>query len=95
MIDRIPGHGTDRQTNISYAQHLDYEKWNSHQKHGSTFPIFGVSDRAFEYKRLISMIHEFFQDSWIYYSKRGDLLNIIYGELRKLTDLVCWNGQGG
>ena len=33
MINRVPGHGRSRDVSVlTYAFHLDYEKWNNHQR---------------------------------------------------------------
>lgn len=97
MINRVPGHGPGFPASLTFSNHLDYEKWNNHQREASTKSVFAVIDKAFGYKNLVSRTHEFFEKSLIYHASSPHLFKIdedLQGV--NLSDLrVCWNGQKG
>ncbi|YP_142354.1 L protein [Lyssavirus mokola] len=98
LIDRVTGQGLKDYSRVTYAFHLDYEKWNNHQRLESTKDVFSVLDRAFGMKKVFSRTHEFFQKSWIYYSDRSDLIGIWKDQIYCLDMTegpTCWNGQDG
>lgn len=71
--------------------HLDYEKWNNHQRHEANYPIFLQVDKAFGWTSVFSITHQIFQKAIIYYVERLDKIQDIdhpflpYG----------WRGQSG
>ncbi|ABV03821.1 polymerase [Lyssavirus caucasicus] len=98
LIDRVTGQGLMDYSRVTYAFHLDYEKWNNHQRMESTKDVFSVLDKVFGLERVFSRTHEFFQKSWIYYSERSDLIGIAGGNIYCLDMTggpTCWNGQDG
>ncbi|AMK09228.1 RNA-dependent RNA polymerase [Drosophila affinis sigmavirus] len=96
MMDSSNGQGGDNDDNITIANHLDFEKWNNHQRAEATDPVFRVMGQFIGYPNLFTRTHEFFEKSWIYYADRGDGLAIIDGNLvNKGPDRFCWNGQPG
>nr|AMK09265.1 RNA-dependent RNA polymerase [Drosophila algonquin sigmavirus] len=96
MMDSSNGQGGDNDDNITIANHLDFEKWNNHQRAEATDPVFRVMGQFIGYPNLFTRTHEFFKRSWIYYADRGDGLTIVDGELvNKGPDRFCWNGQPG
>lgn len=92
MLDSASGQGYDI---IGHANHLDYQKWNNHQKREATEPVFPVMGQFYGLPNLFSRTHEMFEKSWVYYRDRHDLMKInSAGELENRTDVrVCWNGQ--
>ncbi|AFQ62098.1 polymerase [Ikoma lyssavirus] len=98
LIDRVTGQGLTDYSRVTYAFHLDYEKWNNHQRMESTEHVFQVLDKVFGLKKVFSRTHEFFQKSWIYYSERSDLIGI-WGNKICCLDMsegpTCWDGQDG
>ncbi|QIQ19254.1 polymerase [Perhabdovirus trutta] len=96
MLERSQGQGEEDYEHISIANHIDYEKWNNHQRKASNGPVFRVMGQFLGYPSLIEKTHDFFQESLIYYNGRPDLMEVRDGELQDRTDkLVCWNGQAG
>ncbi|AJG39168.1 RNA-dependent RNA polymerase [Wuhan House Fly Virus 1] len=96
MMDNANGQGLDTYDYISIANHIDYEKWNNHQRKESTTPVFKVMGQFLGYPNLISRTHEFFERSLIYHGGRTDLMRIVNGEVENNSDIrVCWNGQKG
>nr|AYE39796.1 polymerase [Lyssavirus rabies] len=98
LIDRVTGQGLLDYSRVTYAFHLDYEKWNNHQRLESTEDVFSVLDQVFGLKRVFSRTHEFFQKSWIYYSDRSDLIGLWEDQIYCLdmsNGPTCWNGQDG
>ncbi|UYD62338.1 RNA-dependent RNA polymerase [Boana pugnax lyssa-like virus 1] len=99
LIDRVKGQGLDDYSRVTWAFHLDYEKWNNHQRMESTYDVFRVLDLVFGTKSVFTRTHEFFENSWIYYPDRCDQVSIV-GEIiqpRSSTNHIraCWNGQKG
>nr|AYP67529.1 RNA-dependent RNA polymerase [Manly virus] len=96
MIESSIGHGHDDYKIIGFANHLDYEKWNNHQRRNATSPVFTVMGRFFGLPNLFSRTHEFFENSLIYYGERPDLMRVEGRVMKNKTgDIVCWEGQAG
>nr|WHX01969.1 RNA polymerase [Perhabdovirus perca] len=96
MLERSQGQGEDDYEHISIANHIDYEKWNNHQRKESNGPVFRVMGQFLGYPSLIEKTHDFFQNSLIYYNGRPDLMEVRGDDLLNKTDrLVCWDGQEG
>ncbi|WPV62720.1 MAG: RNA-dependent RNA polymerase [Wufeng shrew rhabdovirus 9] len=71
--------------------HLDYEKWNNHQRHEANYPIFLQVDKAFGWTQVFSLTHQIFQKATIYYVERLDkIVDIEHPPLP-----YGWKGQGG
>lgn len=92
LMDNSNGQGLDTYDNICIANHIDYEKWNNHQRHEANGPVFKVMGQFLGYPNLILRTHEFFQKSFIYYNGRPDLM-VVRGTTveNKPNELVCWN----
>ncbi|AOX47527.1 L protein [Gata virus] len=96
LMDNTYGQGTDNYDHVSFANHVDYEKWNNHQRGAANNPTFKVMGQFLGYPNLISRTHEFFEQSLIYYNQRPDLMEIIDGQIvNKRGHRVCWSGQSG
>ncbi|AJG39196.1 RNA-dependent RNA polymerase [Wuhan Insect virus 7] len=96
MLDTSSGQGLSGYDKISYANHLDYEKWNNYQRIESNGPVFKVMGQFLGYPNLIYRTHEFFQKSIIYYNDRPDLMVVENGMIVNRTEeRVVWNGQAG
>lgn len=96
MMDSSMGQGLDDYSSIGIANHIDYEKWNNHQRLESNGPVFRVMGQFFGLPNLFERTHEFFQKSLIYYGDRPDLMEVRGNTLvNKTTQKVCWNGQAG
>lgn len=96
MMDSSMGQGLEDYSSIGIANHIDYEKWNNHQRLESNGPVFRVMGQFFGLPHLFERTHEFFQQSWIYYGERPDLIEVTNGGLNnRTTQKVCWNGQAG
>lgn len=84
---------------ITFSNHIDYEKWNNHQRGESVNPVFKVMGDFFGLPLLFVRTHEFFSKALIYYSGRPDLVqwNILGPRLNVVEDDRCmaWNGQPG
>lgn len=97
MAECAPGHGTDHLTYLTYSEHFDYEKWNNHQRKESTEMVFRVIDKAFGFSNLIARTHDIFQQSFIYFANRPDLMLVRGSNIINKNDCerVCWDGQAG
>ncbi|ACB47443.1 L polymerase protein [Vesicular stomatitis Alagoas virus] len=96
MMDTSSGQGLDNYDSICIANHIDYEKWNNHQRKESNGPVFRVMGQFLGYPNLIERTHEFFEKSLIYYNGRPDLMRVNGNTLENRTPLnVCWQGQAG
>ncbi|USL85426.1 MAG: RNA-dependent RNA polymerase [Dermacentor reticulatus rhabdovirus 1] len=96
ILECTTGHGQTKYKLVSFANHLDYEKWNNHQRKKSTSPVFKVMGQFLGLPNLFALTHEFFETSFIYYGERPDLMEVRQGEIvNKTEDIVCWNGQEG
>lgn len=51
---------------IGPANHLDYQKWNNHQRKEATEPVFRVMGQFYGLPNLFARTHEMFEKSWIY-----------------------------
>nr|WAK76932.1 MAG: RNA-dependent RNA polymerase [Rhipicephalus associated rhabdo-like virus] len=97
ILDCSAGQGNKNSCDVGFANHLDYEKWNNHQRKESTSPVFTVMGQFLGLPKLIARTHEFFEQSFIYYGDRPDLMTIKDGEIVNVDEnqKVCWNGQLG
>ncbi|AJR28605.1 polymerase [Mount Elgon bat virus] len=96
LLDRTQGQGLDNYSQICIANHIDYEKWNNHQRKEATGPVFKVMGQFLGYENLIYRTHEFFEESLIYYNGRPDLITVDGDSLKNKTEAtVCWEGQKG
>nr|QTJ62263.1 RNA-dependent RNA polymerase [Bactrocera tryoni rhabdovirus 1] len=96
MMENASGQGLDSYDEITIANHIDYEKWNNHQRKESNEPIFRVMGQFLGFPNLFVRTHEFFESSLIYYNMRGDLLTVKNNQIvNKTNQLMCWNGQAG
>lgn len=66
MLDTSNGQGLSTYDYITLANHIDYEKWNNHQRGDANNPVFYVMGKFLGYPNLIARTHEFFQKSLIY-----------------------------
>ncbi|AVM87309.1 L protein [Wenling dimarhabdovirus 8] len=73
---------------LSFMIHLDFEKWNNHQRHDATAPIFRVIDKCYTWTNVIARTHEFFEASFIYYA--GDLSHLS----NTLEPQLPWSWEG-
>ncbi|AJR28341.1 polymerase [Inhangapi virus] len=96
MIDSSCGQGNLDYNTVSIANHIDYTKWNNHQRRKSNHPVFTVMGQFLGYPNLITRTHEFFEKSWIYYAGRADK---IWTDGRRIynqgSGKYCWDGQAG
>ncbi|AIY25916.1 RNA-dependent RNA polymerase [Lepeophtheirus salmonis rhabdovirus 127] len=96
MMISSTSQGCETYEQIGIASHVDYEKWNNHQREEATFWVFEVMDKFFGFKSVISRTHEFFKKSLVYYLGRPDLLTPNGDTLEtKGEDIMCWEGQDG
>ncbi|AJR28499.1 polymerase [Rochambeau virus] len=97
MLSNAHGQGRPDYDFITVANHIDYEKWNNHQRDESNKSIFRVMDNFLGYNNLISRTHEIFQKSWIYYAGRSDVLERRGNKIVDISPEGCffWEGQAG
>ncbi|AFH89680.1 RNA-dependent RNA polymerase [Vesiculovirus bogdanovac] len=96
MMDSSSGQGLTDYSAVCIANHIDYEKWNNHQRKESNGPVFRVMGQFLGFPNLISRTHEFFEKSLVYYNGRPDLMRVSGNSLTNTTNLrVCWEGQAG
>ncbi|AEJ07650.1 putative RNA-dependent RNA polymerase [Oak-Vale virus] len=96
MISRSDGQGRDDYKEVTYANHMDYSKWNNHQRGKINNPTFKVMGMFLGYPKLIERTHEIFEKSLIYYAGDKTLLKIEGGEIVNAGgSIACWRGQAG
>ncbi|AJR28317.1 polymerase [Parry Creek virus] len=96
MLENSQGQGADDYEFVSIANHIDYEKWNNHQRKESNYYVFRVMGQCFGLPNLFTRTHEFFEKSLIYYPQRADLMSVEGNTLVNNSPyLVCWDGQKG
>nr|WAD86862.1 polymerase [Kolongo virus] len=96
IINRTNHQGTHDYESITIANHIDYSKWNNHQRKESNKYLFKVMGQFMGYPNLFSRTHEFFEKSLIYYTGDRSLFRVSGGELINTTEVrACWNGQAG
>nr|UJG27959.1 putative L protein [Aksy-Durug Melophagus sigmavirus] len=97
MLENSSNQGESDYKQITIADHIDYTKWNNHQRGKANNPVFKVMGQFLGYPNLITRTHEIFEKSWIYYNNRGDLLGIDASNnlMNKTEKRVCWLGQQG
>ncbi|AHX81844.1 RNA polymerase [Sunguru virus] len=96
LLSRSMGQGTPDYTSITFANHIDYSKWNNHQRKESNGPLFRVMGQFLGFPSLIERTHEFFEKSLIYYAGDLSLLRLEKGNVVPSTSIrSCWQGQPG
>ncbi|UAU42865.1 polymerase [Nasoule virus] len=96
LINRTMHQGTSSYDSITIANHIDYSKWNNHQRMESNKYVFRVMGQFMGYPKLFERTHEFFQKSLIYYAGDKSLLTVSEGKVVNATGLrACWDGQAG
>nr|AXF38662.1 MAG: RNA-dependent RNA polymerase [Duck rhabdovirus] len=97
MLRSTRGHGHDDYTSLTISNHLDYSKWNNHQRKESNKYVFEVMGKFLGYPNLIARTHEFFEKSLVYFCNRPDLMCVHGNEILNRNDdfRVCWQGQLG
>ncbi len=71
-----------------YTNHIDYEKWNNHQRYESTAPVFTVMGKFYGLPRLFERTHLFFHECFIYFVDRVDLLLWDGEKIVNATDIL-------
>ncbi|AXZ78339.1 putative RNA-dependent RNA polymerase [Dillard's Draw virus] len=96
MISRSDGQGRDDYKEVTYANHMDYSKWNNHQRGKINNPTFRVMGQFLGYPNLIVRTHEIFEQSLVYYAGDKTLLKVVSGTVVPSgTNISCWQGQAG
>ncbi|APG78744.1 RNA-dependent RNA polymerase [Hubei dimarhabdovirus 1] len=98
ILENTEGQGETGYENITVSNHIDYEKWNNHQRKEANNPVFDVMGKFLGYPNLISRTHEIFEKSWMYYNQRGDLIGVNRDGVifnKDKNKRVCWIGQEG
>ncbi|WPV62771.1 MAG: RNA-dependent RNA polymerase [Wufeng shrew rhabdovirus 1] len=96
LLDRSLGQGEPNYKRITFANHFDYSKWNNTQRGKANNPVFRVMGLFLGLPRLFERTHQFFEESLIYYNDRGDLMDVVSGQIvNKPGYRVCWEGQLG
>ena len=96
MLNSTTGQGLADYSRVCYANHVDYDKWNNHQRHEATYPVFHVMDQCLGFNGVISRTHEFFKKILYYCPDRPDLMRAVGETLENATEnMACWQGQDG
>ncbi|WPV62690.1 MAG: RNA-dependent RNA polymerase [Wenzhou bat rhabdovirus 3] len=80
----------EKRRTLHFAIHLDYSKWNAHQRFESTAPVFRVLDKALGYTNLITRTHEIFQQCTYYYADALFMITSLETE-----NEYCWSNHYG
>lgn len=95
LLDNSPRQRQDDYQLITIANHIDYEKWNNHQRDANN-PVFSVMGQFLGLPNLFTRTHKFFENSLIYYGPRPDLIEAKGDKLENRGHFpVSWNGQLG
>nr|QRW41849.1 MAG: RNA-dependent RNA polymerase [Merida virus] len=96
MLKASDGQSARDYKTITIANHIDYSKWNNHQRPEANNPVFKVMGQFLGLPNLFTRTHEFFSKAFIYYKNRSDLIGTDGTKLfNKPGPLVCWEGQPG
>lgn len=87
VLDRTSGQRGFDYTSVTYANHIDYSKWNNHQRDEAVKPVFQVMDKCYGLENFISMTHTFFSKCTVYYPERPEF----FGK----DSQFYWEGQPG
>jgi hypothetical protein len=94
IINASQGQASD--SHRCFTNHIDYEKWNNHQGYESTAPVFTVMGKYNGLPRLFERTHLFFQECFVYFADRVDLLVWDREKIVNATDtLTSWYSQPG
>lgn len=69
---------------VGIANHIEYQKWNNHQRKNTTKPVFRVIGQFFGLYNLFTRIHEFFEESIIYYKDHPGLMSLEGNTLQQI-----------
>uniref|UniRef100_A0AAN0LJ79 Replicase n=1 Tax=Lobos virus TaxID=3139875 RepID=A0AAN0LJ79_9VIRU len=96
LLDSSLHQGKVDYSSICVANHVDYQKWNNHQRGAANNPVFRVMGQFLGLPELFVRTHEFFETSLVYYGPRPDLMEV-QGDtmISKAEFPVCWEGQQG
>lgn len=97
MLKNTSGQGGDDYERVTIANHFDYSKWNNFQRKKATSPIFTVIGKFHGLPELFARTHQFFEESFIYYRDRPDLMRVENDKIvnKESSIIVCWQGQEG
>lgn len=87
ILDRTEGQRGHEYINITYSNHIDYSKWNNHQRDESVGQVFSIIDKCYGLKHFFRSTHNFFKKCVIYYPERPDQWGI--------DGPFYWEGQPG
>ncbi|UAU42909.1 polymerase [Matariya virus] len=96
LINRSMYQGSSDYNSVTFANHIDYSKWNNHQRKESNKYVFRVMGQFLGYPNLFERTHEFFEKSLIYYAGDRSLLRVSEGKIINSGSVrACWEGQAG
>lgn len=96
LLDCTVHHGRSDYEKITFANHIDYSKWNNYQSKEANEHVFSVMGKFLGYPTLISRTHEFFEKSVVYYLGAPELLTVKDGQLANRGEhQMTWKGQRG
>ncbi|AJR28270.1 polymerase [Garba virus] len=96
LINRSMYQGSPNYNSVTFANHIDYSKWNNHQRKESNKYVFRVMGQFLGYPNLFERTHEFFEKSLIYYAGDRSLLRASEGKIINSGQIrACWEGQAG
>ncbi|YP_010229213.1 RNA-dependent RNA polymerase [Almendravirus cootbay] len=87
MLDRTSGQRGSDYSKITYANHIDYTKWNNHQRDEAVGPVFSVLDKMYGLTNFFRLSHEIFKKCVVYYPERPEF----FGK----DSQFYWEGQPG
>lgn len=87
MLDRTKGQRGEDYVHITYANHIDYTKWNNHQRDEAVGPVFSVLDKLYGLNNFFRLSHKIFQNCTVYYPERPEF----FGK----DSQFYWKGQDG
>ena len=70
------------------TNHIDYEKWNNHQRYKSTAPVFTVMGKIYGLPRLLERTHLLYQECLVNFADRVDLLVWDREKIVNATDIL-------
>lgn len=101
QINTTIGHGGEGYNLLTYANHIDYSKWNNYQSKEANQHVFSAMGQMIGLPNLFTRTHEFFETANVFYLGKPSLLTVKTDETGfeyvgcSSSWTVAWLGQWG
>lgn len=76
QINTTIGHGGEGYDILTYANHVDYSKWNNYQSAEANYHVFSAMGQMIGLPNLFTRTHEFFEKANVFYLGKPELLTV-------------------